>query len=84
MATYAQLPLERILDDRLEFQWVQDSLQDADLVYIIELYRTEEGLSEPERNLLTDLHNGHVLADQTRVNQTNIWIAESNGLSWPQ
>jgi len=81
LAAYAQVPFERVLDDRLDPQLIQDSLDKVLVVYIIELYRSQENLSQPEKNLLADLKTGNIPSKRILVGQTYVWIVQANELT---
>ena len=80
LAAYLHYPLEKILDDRLDTHLVQENLDSAQMVYVIELYKLRSGLSITESRLLEDLENGHIQAERFIFGTANVWYAPANQL----
>jgi hypothetical protein len=74
LATYVQLPFDSILDDRLDRQLIHSRLASADLVYVVELYKSKAGLSGEESHLLDELESGRTPAQEYSIGSTRIWI----------
>jgi len=80
LAPYLHYPLEKILDDRLDTHLVQENLDSAQMVYVIELYKLRSGLSITESRLLEDLENGHIQTERFMFGTANVWYAPANQL----
>ncbi len=78
LASYLEYPLERILDDRLDAHLIQGNLEKARMVYIIELYKSQDGLSLAEIRILDDLESGEIQAERFIFNGDRVWYAPAN------
>jgi hypothetical protein len=74
LATYIHLPFDAILDDRLNDQQISSRLVNAQLIYVVESYRTRDGLSTKETNLLRALEDGTINMQSFTVDSTRIWL----------
>jgi len=82
LAAYMEYPLENILDDRLDARFIQENLEAAQMVYVIELYKLRGGLSSTESRLLEDLENGHIQAERLTFGTANVWYAPANQITY--
>lgn len=80
LATYVQYPFERILDDRLDARLVQGNLARSRMVYVIDLYKSRDGLSPMEIRLLQDLESGRIQAEQFAFDPATVWYVAANQL----
>lgn len=83
LATYAHLPFDDVLDDRLAIETIRSRLSSSRLAYIVELYESREGLSVVEQRLLNDLETGRIQAQWFAVDTTRVWVVPTNMLLHP-
>jgi hypothetical protein len=82
LASYFEYPLERILDDRLQAHLIQESLENARMVYIVELYKSRDGLSLTEIRILKALESSQIQAEQFLFDGARVWYAPANEVSY--
>jgi len=78
LATYTGLGYDTILDDRFDDQQISNRLSNVQLIYIIESYRSRDGLSAKELNLLKALEDGMINTRLFTVGLTRIWLIPKN------
>jgi hypothetical protein len=81
LAAYTDYPLDVILDDLFDKEYIQSHLISANRVLIVELYDSSSGLSETESALLNKLESGKISAQDFAVSTTHVWIAPSGEVS---
>jgi len=80
LATYIGLPYDTILDDRFDSQQIYSHLVSAQFVYVIELYRERDGLSNREIDFLQRLEDGTIRTQFFPVGPNRIWRISTDEL----
>lgn len=82
LAAYFEYPLDFILDDRLEAQFIQQRLAQVESVYIIELYKSTTKLSLAETRILDTLKNTQFSKEQFIFDGVKVWYVLANEISY--
>jgi len=78
LATYSGLAYNDVLDDRFDSQQINVQLAFAQVVYVVESYRKQEGLSSREISLLHKLNNQTIKAQLFTVGNVRMWRISKN------
>jgi hypothetical protein len=78
LGAYMKYPFERILDDRLDAHLIQADLETSEMAYVVQIYKSRDGLSSTETRILEDLESGHIHVEKYVIDTANVWYVSAD------